>query len=42
MGLKVVYDNVESYQLVYELIELKLTNGKRVVVPGMWTVIEEK
>jgi hypothetical protein len=43
LGTTKFYDNVESYRLDGMMsIELKLTTGKIVLVPAMFTVIEEK
>jgi len=40
-----IYDNVESWEKLVgseQIYLLKLKGGKVVVVPVMWTVIEEK
>ena len=38
-----IYENVVSWeQQSHEMYLLTLTNGKTVIVPTMWTVIEEK
>ena len=43
LGVSRRYQNVESYQRFGEMcLQLTLTDGKIVVVPAMFTVIEEK
>lgn len=40
-GFNKVYMNVKEYELLGEMIALKLTDNTTTVVPAMWTVIEE-
>ncbi len=41
LGVKETYE-VKSYEPFREVWILTLTNNKKVIVPMMWTVIEEK
>lgn len=37
------FKNVQEWQsLSSEMISLTLTDGRKVIVPAMWTIIEEK
>lgn len=37
------YTDVDSYRFINDMsIQLNLSTGKTVVVPAMWTVIEER
>jgi len=42
-GNNLTFKNVESWRsFSNDILELTLTDGKKVIVPTMWTVIEEK